>query len=68
MEHVNGWCFRGIYNGLWENDLHVSARSSNKANRKLKSKVHWKKESFEYLRLFRQNFNCKFTNKRDVLN
>ena len=27
MEHVNGWCFRGIYNGgLWENDLHVSAR------------------------------------------
>ena len=26
MEHVNGWCFRGIYNGgLWENDLHVSA-------------------------------------------
>ena len=28
MEHVNGWCFRGIYNGgLWENDLHVSALS-----------------------------------------
>ena len=27
MEHVNGWCFRGIYNGgLWEDDLHVSAR------------------------------------------
>ena len=27
MEHVNGWCFRGIYNGgLWDNDLHVSAR------------------------------------------
>ena len=27
MEHVNGWCFRGIYKGgLWENDLHVSAR------------------------------------------
>ena len=26
MEHVNGWCFRGIYNGgLWEDDLHVSA-------------------------------------------
>ena len=26
VEHVNGWCFRGIYNGgLWENDLHVSA-------------------------------------------
>ena len=26
MEHVNGWCFRGIYKGgLWENDLHVSA-------------------------------------------
>ena len=25
MEHVNGWCFRGIYKGgLWENDLHVS--------------------------------------------
>ena len=23
MEHVNGWCFRGI--GLWEDDLHVSA-------------------------------------------
>ena len=21
MEHVNGWCFRGIYKGgLWEND------------------------------------------------
>ena len=27
MEHVNGWCFRGIYKGgLWENDLHVTAR------------------------------------------
>ena len=27
MEHVNGWCFRGIFKGgLWENDLHVSAR------------------------------------------
>ena len=27
MEHVNGWCFRGIYKGgLWENDLHDSAR------------------------------------------
>ena len=26
MEHVNGWCFRGIYKGgLWENDLYVSA-------------------------------------------
>ena len=26
MEHVNGWCVRGIYKGgLWENDLHVSA-------------------------------------------
>ena len=26
MEHVNGWCFRGIYKGgLWEDDLHVSA-------------------------------------------
>ena len=24
MEHVNGWCFRGIYKGgLWEDDLHV---------------------------------------------
>ena len=23
MEHVNGWCFRGIYKGgLWEDDLH----------------------------------------------
>ena len=26
MEHVNGWCFHGIYKGgLWEDDLHVSA-------------------------------------------
>ena len=26
MEHVIGWCFRGIYKGgLWEDDLHVSA-------------------------------------------
>ena len=26
MEHVSGWCFRGIYKGgLWEDDLHVSA-------------------------------------------
>ena len=25
MEHLNGWCFRGIYKGgLWEDDLHVS--------------------------------------------
>ena len=24
MEHVNGWCFRGIYKGgLWEDDLHL---------------------------------------------
>ena len=31
MEHVNGWCFRGIYKGgLWENDLHVSAHKPNK--------------------------------------
>ena len=29
MEHVNGWCFRGIYKGcLWEDDLHVSAQRS----------------------------------------
>ena len=28
MEQVNGWCFRGIYKGgLWEDDLHVSART-----------------------------------------
>ena len=28
MEHVNGWCFRGIYKGgLWEDDLHVSAHT-----------------------------------------
>ena len=28
MEHVNGWCFLGIYKGgLWENDLHVSAQA-----------------------------------------
>ena len=28
MEHVNGWCFRGIYKGgLWEDDLHVSAQA-----------------------------------------
>ena len=28
MEHVNDWCFRGIYKGgLWEDDLHVSART-----------------------------------------
>ena len=27
VEHVNGWCFRGIYKGgLWEDDLHVSSR------------------------------------------
>ena len=27
MEHVSGWCFRGIYKGgLWEDDLHVSAQ------------------------------------------
>ena len=33
MEHVNGWCFRGIYKGgLWENDLHVSARSRPRAD------------------------------------
>ena len=26
MEHMNGWCFRGIYKGgLWEDDLHVLA-------------------------------------------
>ena len=30
MEHVNGWCFRGIYKGgLWENDLHVSAQQAH---------------------------------------
>ena len=28
MEHVNSWCFRGIYKGgLWEDDLHVSAHN-----------------------------------------
>ena len=33
MEHVNGWCFRGIYKGgLWEDDLHVSARRENESN------------------------------------
>ena len=32
MEHVNGWCFRGIYKGgLWEDDLHVSALSRPRA-------------------------------------
>ena len=30
MEHVNGWCFRGIYKGgVWEDDLHVSATHSD---------------------------------------
>ena len=30
MEHGNGWCFRGIYKGgLWEDDLHVSARQDD---------------------------------------
>ena len=30
MEHVSGWCFRGIYKGgLWEDDLHVSALISS---------------------------------------
>ena len=30
MEHVNDWCFRDIYKGgLWEDDLHVCAHSSN---------------------------------------
>ena len=29
MEHVNGWCFRGIYKGgLWENDLLNCVRRS----------------------------------------
>ena len=29
MEHVNGWCFRGIYKGdLSEDDLHVSAQKT----------------------------------------
>ena len=38
MEHVNDWCFRDIYKGgLWDDDLHVCARSS--INRKFKSKV-----------------------------
>ena len=33
MEHVNCWCFRGIYKGgLWENDLHVSAHLSEELN------------------------------------
>ena len=33
MEHVNGWCFRGIYKGgLWENDLHVSAHFMSVCN------------------------------------
>ena len=28
MEHVNGWCFRGIYKGgQWEDDLRVSAHT-----------------------------------------
>ena len=32
MEHVNVWCFRGIYKGgLWENDLHVSAQLGGSA-------------------------------------
>ena len=31
MEHVNGWCFRGIYKGgLWEDDLHVSAQQGQR--------------------------------------
>ena len=29
MEHVNCWCFRGIYKGgLWEDDLLASALNS----------------------------------------
>ena len=33
MEHVNGWCFRGIYKGgIWENDLHVSAHEGIDTN------------------------------------
>ena len=36
MEHVNGWCFRGIYKGgLWEDDLHVSAHLVLSINLKL---------------------------------
>ena len=30
MEHVNGWCFRGIYKGgLLEDGLHISALNFN---------------------------------------
>ena len=38
MEHVNGWCFRGIYKGgLWEDDLHVSAHKDRYKNRMSKN-------------------------------
>ena len=38
MEHVNGWCFRGIYKGgLWEEDLHVSALDGRDRGMKVRS-------------------------------
>ena len=41
MEHVNGWCFRGIYKGgLWEDDLHVSALVS--------TRIYDKRDNFDF--------------------
>ena len=56
MEHVNGWCFRGIYKGgLWEDDLHVSALRAK--THKYKQGGHWLKKWAEGLQyIFEESY------------
>ena len=64
MEHVNGWCCRGIYKGgLWEDDLHVSAQhtSLSLAN----ASINTMKERYIFNRCYqgRLNIDCLVIDK-----
>ena len=63
MEHVNGWCFRGIYKGgLWEDDLHVSALAHDTGDTSLKrsSCMHAKAIKLLFFKICQQMIHQNF--------
>ena len=55
MEYVNGWCFRGIYKGgLWEDDLHVSARLNTSSDTLI---VAFSQKQSSRITVYRLNYN-----------
>ena len=61
MEHVNGWCFRGIYKGgLWEDDLHVSARIHSRIYALQKERTVFDPQLLKYLQIILRTFRSTY--------